>query len=172
LGNRFYIADLHFKHRRMVKKDEVTGESLRPWDTLEEMDEALIANWNATVNPKDKVYVLGDFCLNRSALATAGRLNGDKTLVGGNHDTMRIQEYLEHFKEVKGCVDLSKERWILTHIPVHTGQLERWKANIHGHLHTHTVDDPRYLCVSVEQTDYRPLSHEEVAARLAAQQEA
>jgi hypothetical protein len=35
-----------------------------------------------------------------------------------------------------------------------------------------TEPDPRYLCVSVEHTNYEPLSFEEVEARIAARWEA
>jgi calcineurin-like phosphoesterase family protein len=64
---------------------------------------------------------------------------------------------------------------------------ERFRVNVHGHLHAGEVKlsaidmdtnstkqyiDPRYLCVSVENTDYRPLSFDEVEARIKARWEA
>ena len=171
MSNRFFIADPHFGHAGIVRfTSKATGQPLRPWDTTEEMDEEMVKRWNATVGPLDKVYVLGDFVINRRCLPIAGRLNGQKTLVGGNHDTMRAEEYARYFKDQKGAVEY--KGWILTHVPVHPGQLGRWSANVHGHLHSKTVGHPRYLCVSAEQTDYRPLPYEEVARRLAAQAEA
>lgn len=172
MSNVFFTADLHLGHKGIVEFIHApTGEPMRPWDDIDEMNEALIANWNKTVGPKDKVYVLGDVVMNRRCMPLIGRLQGRKTLVGGNHDTMRAREYAEYFEEQKGCIDFSKERWVLTHIPVHPCQLERWKANVHGHMHANKVDDPRYLCVSVEHTNYTPISREEVKARLLAQQE-
>ena len=57
----------------------------------------------------------------------------------------------------------------MSHIPVHPAQKERFKLNIHGHLHEHNVmhhDDDRgpggdvedefYYSVSCEQVDYTP----------------
>ncbi len=45
------------------------------------MDEAIISNWNSVVSPKDKVYVLGDVVINRSAMPLLGRLKVAKYLL-------------------------------------------------------------------------------------------
>ena len=53
----------------------------------------------------------------------------------------------------------------MSHVPLHPASLGRWGANVHGHLHSNFVKDPvwpdkpdqRYICVSVEHTDYYPL---------------
>lgn len=180
--NIFLTSDTHFSHRGIVKflrADGVTKE--RPWDTIEEMDEALVKNWNSVVGPKDKVYHLGDCVINRSALPILGRLNGEKQLIKGNHDVFRVDEYAQYFKDIRGTHTL--DDFILSHIPVHpTYVMERWKGNIHGHLHSERVMmeqefwldedrlvgkiiDPRYLCVSVEQTNFTPISLEEAKKR-------
>lgn len=50
---------------------------------------------------------------------------------------------------------------ILTHIPVHPYQLEyRFKYNIHGHMHSKALDDPRYICVSAERVNLTPIPYE------------
>lgn len=155
--NTFLSADLHLGHRGVTLFRDHEGRKIRPWDDVESMDEALIANWNEVVQPNDKVYLLGDLVINRRALSQGLRLNGRKTLIMGNHDTFRTQEYLDAgFTAVRGAVEL--DNMILTHIPVHPGQLDRYRANVHGHLHNVSLPDPRYLCVSVEQTGFRPVS--------------
>lgn len=174
----FVVADLHFGHYGVCKFLREDGTKLRPWNHPDEMDEALVTYWNETVGPKDKVYVLGDFCINRRALPIAGRLNGNKILVKGNHDVFRLEEYAQYFQDVRACVVL--HGCILTHIPVHTSQLKRFGLNVHGHLHAHVVTrevrnygdlegyepDPRYMCVSVEQTNWRPLNYQVIADRI------
>lgn len=52
------------------------------------MNDALIANWNATVGPADEVWVLGDVALGRitETLRLVANLAGRKHLVPGNHD--------------------------------------------------------------------------------------
>lgn len=61
----------------------------RPWSTPDEMDEALIDNWNAKVDPRDTVWHLGDvapYAKPERLLELRKRLNGHIHLVMGNHD--------------------------------------------------------------------------------------
>lgn len=219
MADRFFCADPHFGHKGMVMF-VAGGKPIRPWgipvgkvtfdeldpevqaDILrrtEEMDEAMVENWNRVVGPKDKVEVLGDVIIGRTARHTLGRLNGRKRLRMGNHDIFvkhNNQDYAEYFEEItayKVFDDL-----ICSHIPLHPESVkERWKANVHGHLHTgrvmkqnplwfrwaydedadwgpeppEEIIDPRYLCVSMEHIDFTPISIEAVYDRIAQQQE-
>ena len=47
---------------------------------------------------------------------------------------------------------------ILTHVPVHPSQFGRYKANIHGHLHSTKISDARYINVSAECIGLAPVS--------------
>jgi calcineurin-like phosphoesterase family protein len=171
----FLISDTHFGHANIcgfMRADGVT--KLRPWDTVEEMDEAMISRWNSRVQPTDKVYHLGDVLINRRAFATLSRLNGDKVLIKGNHDIYQLKDYAEHFRDIRAYHVLNG--LILSHIPVHDSALYRFGANIHGHLHERRVTlpgsteiDPRYFSVCVEQIDYTPISLDEVQDRIRAQ---
>jgi calcineurin-like phosphoesterase family protein len=160
MSNIFLISDTHFGHVGVTQFLRNDGTKLRPWDNIEEMDEALVSNWNSVVTPKDKVYHLGDVVINRKQLKTLSRLNGEKVLVKGNHDIFRINEYLEHFKDVRGYHIL--DNLIMSHIPIHPDSKGRFRGNIHGHLHANTVGDPWYYNVSVEQINYTPISFETV----------
>lgn len=177
-GETYLTSDTHFSHRGIVQFLRPDGSKERPWDSIEEMDEALVANWNSVVRPKDSVYHLGDVVINRSALPILARLNGTKILVKGNHDVFRVEEYTPYFKDIRGSATLNG--LLLTHIPVHPNSLERWGRNVHGHLHSNRVMrgkcigygdyegfeiDPRYLCVSVEHTNYTPITLSEVMTR-------
>ena len=180
----FLVSDTHFGHAgvcRFTRNDGFT--KLRPWDDPTEMDEAMIQAWNERVRPNDKVYHLGDVVINRKALSTLSRLNGDKVLIRGNHDIFRDDEYREYFRELRAYHVMNG--MILSHIPVHEASLGRFGVNIHGHLHAnrvmkpHGVDartgetlygdeiDPRYHCVCVEQTpDFAPILFEDVLKRI------
>lgn len=50
----YYISDLHFGHSNIIK---LCG---RPFQSLEEMNNVLINNWNSKVTNGDKVYIIGD----------------------------------------------------------------------------------------------------------------
>jgi len=150
------------------------GTKCRPWTDPEQMNEDMIELWNNTVGPKDKVYHLGDVVINRRFLSLLHRLNGDQVLIKGNHDIFRLEEYLPFYRDIRGYHMLDK--YMLTHMPIHEESLGRYAGNIHGHLHNNRVMkdgkiDPRYLCVSVEHTEYKPINFEEVKQRFKAQQE-
>jgi calcineurin-like phosphoesterase family protein len=176
----FLVSDTHFGHAgvcRFTRNDGVT--KLRPWDSAEEMDEAMVEAWNAKVRPNDKVYHLGDVVINRKALGIMRRLNGDKVLIRGNHDIFRDDDYREHFRELRAYHVMNG--MILSHIPIHTESLGRFGVNIHGHTHANRVMlsgfngkitdivDVRYHCVCVEQTDFAPILFEDVIKRIEAE---
>lgn len=165
----FLVSDTHFGHAGVCRFLRDDGTKLRPWDSPEEMDEELVKRWNETVKPNDKVYHLGDVVINRRALNLLYRLNGDKVLIKGNHDIFKLKDYTEHFRDIRGYHVMDK--MILSHIPVHTDSKGRFNANIHGHTHANVVQcngkvDPWYICVCVEQIDYRPISFDEIRERV------
>lgn len=166
MSTTFLWADTHFGHHGtacLFKRDD--GTPLRPFASVEEQDETLIANYNSVVRPGDKCYFLGDVTMNTKNLAKImPRLNGKKTLVRGNHDIGKAKDYLKWFGEIHACRILAGV--VLTHIPIHPDSIRRWEGNIHGHMHFRKVDDPRYLCVSVEQINYTPIALEEAVKRL------
>lgn len=174
MAETFFIADLHLGHRNII-----TFECLkehRNFPTVEAHDEALISNWNKVVRPPDEVWVLGDVAFGTSNLEKVALLNGSKRLVMGNHDRcFHAERLLKYFKRLYGAADW--HHYILTHIPIHPCQFYRYKVNIHGHMHTEKVTrasapdfrsypDNRYLCVSAEQVNMRPISSDEVIKTL------
>ena len=174
----FLVSDTHFGHAGVCRfTDSVTGEKIRPWTDPNEMDEEMVKRWNETVKPNDKVYHLGDVVINRKSLSIMSRLNGDKVLIRGNHDIFRDDEYRKYFRELRAYHVMNG--MILSHIPLHPDSLSRFGTNIHGHLHTGRVkvqdkstnghwlvNDVRYHCVCVEQTDFRPILFEDVIKRI------
>lgn len=183
--SRFVISDTHFGHENAWKTFKLEdGSPLRPFSSTEEMDEFMVEQWNKTVNPKDTVYHLGDVVIARRNLPIVKRLNGRKILVRGNHDIFKDRDYYEAgFEQIHG-VRVFTDKCILSHIPLHPDCVtDRFKLNIHGHLHARRVqthyaiwvngevqefsaDDPRYYCVSVEQTNYRPLELDKLCSTL------
>ena len=101
-----------------------------------------------------------------------GRMNGDKVLIKGNHDTLELNDYIHYFRDIRGFHQL--DGMCLTHVPIHPDSLSRRKINVHGHLHANRVMtafgarvDERYQNVSMEQlNDYTPISLEELKLRI------
>ena len=156
----FITSDPHFFHENICK-----WPGARPWDCHEEMTRDMIARWNSVVSEDDKVIILGDL-FNRKAIECMPLLKGRKVLVMGNHCQAPTMVYMENgIEKLLSCYEIAGG--ILTHIPIHTSQLERWKWNGIGHLHhadvmmldeeNNLVPDPRYLNFCVEKWDYTPI---------------
>ena len=181
----FLVSDTHFGHAGVCRFLREDGSKLRPWDNPEDMDEAMVRAWNERVRPNDKVYHLGDVVINRKALTTLSRLNGDKVLIRGNHDIFRDTDYTPYFRELRAYHVMNG--MILSHIPLHEDSLGRFGTNIHGHLHAGRVRrargvdaktgrvlysneiDTRYWCACVEHTDFAPILFEDAIKRITAE---
>jgi calcineurin-like phosphoesterase family protein len=97
----FFTADHHFGHANII------NHCNRPFPTADEMDEALIDNWNVTVKTNDEVYILGDFTMHPAAEAHRylTRLKGRKYFIKGNHDRFlkgkSFEQYLGDFEWIR-----------------------------------------------------------------------
>ena len=134
---RFYIADLHLGHKNCI------GFDARPFSTIEEHDAALIANWNAVVQPEDHVYVIGDFAYKNEMPVSyyTSQLHGHIHLIRGNHDK-RTPEYEGCFESVDDILKIRDDfhgrpaEVIMCHywIPF-LPELRRGAYMLHGHTH-------------------------------------
>jgi calcineurin-like phosphoesterase family protein len=155
----YFISDLHSGHKNILKYEP----EARPYATLEEHDEAIIDGINSVVRAKDILYILGDVAFGKGNLHQLSKINAKRLiLIRGNHDVYKTEEYLLYFEHVYGIVKY-KNFW-LTHAPIHDSEL-RGCYNIHGHLHSRVIDDPRYINVCVEHVR-TPISLDEIRSKL------
>lgn len=160
---RFFTADTHFFHSRILE----LGNG-RPFATVDEMNEALVENWNARVRPKDIVYHLGDVSFGKKdeTEAVLRRLNGHIHLVRGNHDG-RVDglEGLFDSVSVYKTVTVNDQRIVLFHFPIEEwDRAHRGSWHLHGHQHGNgqVASVPR-LDVGVDCWGFAPVSFDEVA---------
>ena len=171
--SQFFIADLHFGHNNVVNFTNPDGSKCRDFANVEDMEDAMVQAHNEIVKPTDKVYMLGDIAFNARGLDRVKQMNGIKILIKGNHDNLKLHKYVDVFKDVRGCHVMNG--LVFTHIPIHVDQLGRFGCNVHGHLHTSFVTnpdggiDPRFLCVSAEHTDLKPIEFENLVERIVEQ---
>lgn len=134
----YYTGDLHLGHANVIR---LCG---RPFQTVEEMDEALIANWNRRVGAKDSVYILGDliFRADRPPEEYLQRLNGKKHLIIGNHDRgwLRRPEAGRYLEDVHNMLFLSdgSRKCVLCHYPMMAWPHQRKSYMVFGHIHRDT----------------------------------
>jgi calcineurin-like phosphoesterase family protein len=116
------------------------------------------------------VWHLGDVTMLRNKQihsidhSIMARLQGHKRLIFGNHDHGDPKWYAQWFEKLRGSHRIDRIL-LFSHIPVHPDSLPANCFNIHGHTHAQPSSLP-YLNISVEQTEYRPISLEEIKQRL------
>lgn len=162
-GRRFYTSDQHFGHKNFLNFLDEEGRQIRPFSSVEEMDEFMIENWNSAVQPEDTIVCLGDIAIKRKSLQILERLNGRKILIRGNHDIFHTSDYLKYFEEIRAVEVKPGAQLIFSHYPIHPDSLKKGWINVHGHIHQRVVKvedgipDPRYFNISVECTEYTPI---------------
>jgi calcineurin-like phosphoesterase family protein len=168
MTNRFVISDTHFFHTKCwdtFKRDD--GSPLRHFTSTEEMNETMINNWNAVVNHDDTVYHLGDVTweYKKPFNELMHHLKGRKILILGNHDKLskKVPVLLDHFERIELWKGFHELGCTFIHIPININDLRDGDICVHGHIHyRHYMNkagllDPRYINVSVEQTNYAPV---------------
>lgn len=164
----YYTADLHLGHANVIRHDG------RPYDSLEEMDETLIENWNSRVRKNDEVFVVGDFCFRGDSKLYLKRLNGIKHLIIGNHDTalLKDKQALAYFATVDQIRDIRDygKHIVLCHYPI-----AEWNGYYHGsylvygHIHNNKnkayefmKNEERALNAGCMINQYTPVTFEEL----------
>jgi len=86
----FVCSDSHFNHANILKYCN------RPFSSVEEMNNAIIRNWNNAIAEDDIVIFCGDLCFARTAQAAevtqrlTEALHGQKIIITGNHDFKKL----------------------------------------------------------------------------------
>lgn len=160
------LADQHYHHSNILGFRTDSGRSQRPFQTCSEMHRVMISRHNEVVSKTDTVWHLGDFSFAKNwkeVAAIVHCLNGTHHLVAGNHDLLRIWDYLEAgFSSVHTSYEL--EGFNLVHDPAPAGVLKD-KLWIHGHTHQLGLRlSINTYCVSVEMHDYYPVALERIKA--------
>ena len=171
----YYIADTHFGHENVIEMCN------RPFQNIEEMNTALIENWNRKVKGHDTVFVLGDmFFRCRDAEAILGQLKGKKRLLIGNHDGswMTKLDASRYFESIDTMLETSVGGYGVTlcHYPLLSWRHMKKTYMIHGHLHADTSADfwpllrvrDRVLNAGVDVNHYEPVTLEELIRNNAA----
>lgn len=155
----FVTGDLHFNHRRIIEYCK------RPFKTVEEMNEAIIRNWNNKVSEEDNILILGDFCFGDEDTFDKfyDRLNGYKIFVRGNHDKKFPKDIHSHdvvefsYKNNNYfCSHYAHRVWNKSH---------HGSIHLYGHSHGSLPDDPNSLSMDVGidcHPNYEPFSEREI----------
>jgi len=166
----YFTSDLHFHHHK------ICGFTNRPYYSTEEMNEALINNWNAVVNEKDIVWNLGDFSFGniKDTESVLRRLNGQHNMVLGNHDGIivsnkarllqgKLLNSIQDYKEIK----VEDHKIVLCHYSFRVWNKSH-SGSWHCYGHSHGTLPPHGLSLDVGvdckeiTSEYRPISFDEL----------
>ena len=158
----WFTSDTHFGDHRVLNIGR------RPFASVAEMDEALIANWNAAVGPDDEVWHLGDVARTAAvAAAVLERLQGRKHLITGNNDPPGVAALAAWTSTAPYAeLQLDGRQLVLCHYPFRTwnGQ-HRGAINLHGHSHGRLKPITRQYDVGVDARGFRPVTLAELRAQ-------
>lgn len=180
----FFTSDTHFFHKNIIKYCD------RPFDNIQEMNDALVENWNRVV-PKDGiVFHLGDVSLTavpKDLNDLLHKLNGIKYLIIGNHekDALSKSYIKDHWEGIYDIAEIyikdeeisyGEQHIVMCHYPMvvwngsHRGSWELF-GHVHGGLSNkgEIRHSPTALDVGVDTNDYTPYSYQEVKERITKQ---
>lgn len=174
----FITSDLHLCH----SKDFLWQP--RGFESVEEMNEAIVEHWNRIVKPDDIVYNLGDIALSDidAAIPYIKRLNGYQWWIRGNHCTLnKVQKICAECSnistisnpEASWATIIKSGKWsfYLSHYPTSVGNGDDPKKIFCLCGHSHTKDrwaDWDKLCYHVELDahDCYPVNLEQIKAEI------
>ena len=167
----YFTSDQHFGHFNIIRLCS------RPFETVEEMDEALLSKWNAKVKADDTVYILGDLFFRAAKVEPILKaLNGHKHLIVGNHDHtwMKRVEASDYFASVQTLKEVEIDGRVLTlcHYPMLSYPQARRGYMVYGHIHNNVRDDywpliarrSRMLNAGADVNNFEPVTFDEMVA--------
>jgi calcineurin-like phosphoesterase family protein len=149
----FFTADTHFGDHRTL------NILRRPFSSVAEMDNALVAAWNEVVGAGDEIWHLGDFARRAGAVPDLlAELNGTKHLLRGNVDQPATAD-AAGWASVQDYAELTVDGTLLVlcHYPFRSWNSQhRGAINLHGHSHGRLKPVARQFDVGVDARGFRP----------------
>lgn len=142
----YFTSDWHFFHDRILefypKRKELFGTDMK------NVTEKMILKWNNRITKHDTVYILGDLAFGtiEEKRKLFQRLNGNKILVLGNHDSIpdSCRCFFNHITQIKNMKfkksvfpSLPKDtEVIMCHFPMYKWEhCNKGSIMLHGHCH-------------------------------------
>lgn len=147
----FFTGDQHFSHVNILKYCD------RPFDSIEEMNEAIIKNFNKVVGKKDHTIHVGDFTF-KNPDEFISKLNGDHTFIRGNHDRWMGKSYHEMWVKT-----IEKQTIVACHYAMRVWPQSHYGSwQLYGHSHGKLPPIGLQYDVGVDNNNFFPLSFEQL----------
>lgn len=160
----YFTSDLHLGHKNIIRL------SNRPFGSVEEMDDAIIYNYNSVVKPGDTVYDLGDWCF-KNPKVYIERFNVLPIRIKGSHDHDLKEGVAPRMLviEPKGLVDEYGNQITITlcHYAMRSWEKSHYGSwHLYGHHHGLLEPFGMSFDVGVDCWDYYPVSLERIAKKM------
>lgn len=164
MHEKWFISDTHFFHTNILKFMHGEQRLRKEFQSLDEMHNTIVKNWNARVGKNDYVYHLGDvtFQYHKPFSELMFSLNGSKRLIVGNHDKLKQDGLTKCFDKIELWKGFKEHDFTCTHIPARLDCLRDGTFNVHGHTHANHQQDKKYINVCVEVRNYTPVHLDEI----------
>jgi calcineurin-like phosphoesterase family protein len=170
--NTWFSSDWHLFHTNIIKL------SNRPFNSIEEMNEEIVKNWNAKVGKNDICFFLGDLGFPRNAKtyheleSIVRSLNGKEIhFIRGNHDKdlkgatkALFSSFLDYME-----VEIDGQFIVMSHYPMLTFNKSFYGSwMLHGHCHGNLPEDSlsKRIDVGIDCWNYSPVSFEELKIKM------
>lgn len=147
-----FTSDEHYFHKNIIKY------SNRPFESVEEMNEALIYNHNKTVFKNDTVVHCGDFSFaskEKTYRDIVSRLNGKHIFLKGDHD-----KWLGNSGSYMWLKKIEKQPITACHYAMKTFWLSHynsWQVFGHSHGRLNMTGAGKQYDVGVDNNDFKPV---------------
>lgn len=156
----FFTADEHYNHARIIEYCR------RPFGSVGEMNECLIANHNDVVRNGDIVVHCGDFGFFRrawEAQEVLRRLNGSHILLKGSHDGWMPSSAKYMWRRTFTLSTGAKVLLTACHYALRTWEQAHYGAwQVYGHSHGELPPWGKQWDVGVDNNGYMPVSLEDL----------
>jgi len=150
----WFTSDEHFGHANIIEYCN------RPFESVEEMDYAIIERHNEVVGKDDTVIHLGDFTLKSKEIANSyiSKLNGNHIFIQGSHDKWMDDDHHEIWEKkiegihIVGC-HYAMRVWGQSHY-------NSWQ--LFGHSHGRFQGVGKQMDVGVDTHNFYPYSFDEI----------
>lgn len=156
----------HYSHKNILKYCK------RPFASVREMNETLIANHNSVVGKGDVTVHAGDFFLGNpagGALEIIRRLNGTHVFINGSHDRWlsRMNRGEVKYHDIWHKT-IDEQTVVVCHYAMrvwHKSHFNSW--HLYGHSHGNLAPEGKSWDVGVDNNNFMPVSWEQVKVIMA-----
>ena len=171
-----FYSDPHLGHKNIIKYAN------RPFESVYEMNETLIANYNNIICKDDFCLWFGDtvFMGKEDARIMLARFNGKKALIKGNHDKHSPNWFLSlgfsyifdtpihlsiggypvrasHYPYITTLKGVPRNKYVDRYPAPKKGEIL-----LHGHIHNKIKINGNQIHVGVDAWDYSPISIKQI----------